>query len=184
MLGILHGESRPGRSLARRAAGEAKRRAFTPVLQHEKKTQRSTDLCDLLLLLLLLFGRAGGGLANRPPPKPGRAAQAERPGARDEPGEGTARRTLPRGEAGAGNVQTRPAEGGEDTRGSEARRAEFRAPTPREVICSLLTITHHEPRCGGVAVPGEHPRAARRQAKTRDERSAAAPAVRAKRGET
>jgi len=84
--------------------------------------------------------------------------------------------------AAAGNCTPTPAEGASTQRGSVARRAEFRAPTPREVICSLLTITHHEPRCGGVAEPGEHPRAARRQAKPRDERSAAAPAVRAKRG--
>jgi hypothetical protein len=128
MLGILHGESRPGRTLARRAAGKAKRRAFTPVLQHEKKTQHSTNLCDLLLLLLLLllFGRAGGGLAYRPPPKPGRAAQAERPGARDEPGEGTARRSLPRGER-RGWLRPDPARRGgrgpARERSSRARRA-------------------------------------------------------------
>jgi hypothetical protein len=48
-------------------------------------------------------------------------------GARDESGEGTAAFYAAAASAAAGSVQTTPAEGGEDPRGSEGRRVSFRA---------------------------------------------------------
>jgi hypothetical protein len=125
---------------------------------HEKKTQRLPH-CTIVLLL---FGERACRCSSGTP-KPGRPSEAK--AAQQEArrtgraGRGKRRSSTAPPSAAAGCVQTTPAEGGEDPRGSEGRRVSFRAAAQNH---------RHRAACG-VERP-EHPRRAG-ASDARDERS-------------